>query len=482
VHERLFADVTQLIESPSSEERVAVLYCLTHFLNAFDPLRVLRVILSQAEQICHMIRCQVLSALSIFYAGSSRKFFLSDDPTEIDAQNALIRYSLDSHPLVAQTAVTLVESLTLQRNAVHPSNLLSSFVSLLLSPCAHLLASPQAPLARPPRATQPLAPPAKLGSLSAGTYAHSATITSNLAFAAPDSVLFGDCADRLNIRGWASPKVAPTQTGQESPITCVRYLENHAFPLVFAANRRGHCLAMSAADEKLVLVSGLRFPVPSFDATQMNYAFDVDPVYGRLTAYEPGVSEALLAYDLRAERVLAPVAFDGRPIWAARGIAAGTSMIGVCTERALEIADLRTKDSIATMGLAAHALDFHVVDATGPSFLVCARTGFVQAFDLRHMDRQLKSMQVKAGRAIEALSFALLPRSSKCCVGHRAGVVVLDVVNDRQTVVAGPRGWFGSGVEMVDVEHLLFHPGGSGSLLVHHTGNCLSLFHEVADA
>jgi hypothetical protein len=484
--DRLFSDVMALIESASSEECVAVVFCLTRLIPvAQDRLRILQCILAQSDQICYLVRCQVLSAISVFYEPSSRTFFFPANQIETDARDTLIRYSMDSHATVAKAATTLIESLTLQQNVVHRSNVLDSFVALVLGPIRHILEAPGGPLVRPQQISLMVLPPVRLAHENPKirftlreTYAHPLPITSNLEFSAPDYVLFGDTSDGIVLKPWTPAKCEVTRTGLESPVTCIRYIDNHSFPLVFASNRRGHCLTMSFADEQLTIINGMRFPTRAFDATDTRYCFEVDPVYGRLIAHEPAISEALLVYDLRMERIRPSLVFPGKRVCAAHGIAAGTSMIGVCTSRSFEIVDLRMKDSIASFSLAADALDFRVVDATGPSFLVCSKSGFVQAIDLRHIDRALKSMQIRASRPIDALSFEMLPNSSKCCIGHRDGLAILDVVNGKQKVVGGTRGLFGAGSEMSDVEHLLFDPTEHYGMMVHHGENYLSLLTE----
>jgi hypothetical protein len=162
----------------------------------------------------------------------------------------------------------------------------------------------------------------------------------------------------------------------------------------------------------------------------------------------------LLVYDLRAEQAAPPAPLPGKRIKVARGVAEGSSIVGVCASGSFDLVDLRIRDAIMSLGIEGTPIDFRVVDPTKPAFLVCSDTGLLRLFDVRNAGKQAKRLRLRA--AAQALSFDT--RGAVCVVGHTAGIVMADVANDKQIVVAGSHGWFGTGIEMKDVENVLFHP------------------------
>lgn len=509
----LFKEVTSLSEETSTDIRVALVYCLTQFIVDYRaPYQgeILTFILSNRSQPCFLIRCQVLSALSYYYQKFPEKFLAvnstaaanendndndseNDSETALDilAHDSLIELSCDAHPVVAETAASIISSITNgdTDKIAKPSNLLDSFCSLILQPIGHILTfnrksrSIDRPMSSFACTTRPkVAPPAyyNIGGVGGGQssflsqgkfrkiqnmlkigpiYTHNTAVTSNFVYLPPKQLLFGDKEGVINIKNWNDGKVTQSHKISENELVCMKYVENSSYPLLFASTTRGSCLCHSFAyKEPIKLLSAFQLHSTRPDPCHF---FDVDTVYGRLFSYEPHYSSNLTLFDLRSEIEKPDVTFEGKTICSFHCVNQGTSIVAVCTDdRVFNLVDVRIKETVISVNLSNRPFDFRVVDPTDPSFAVLLEGGAVEFFDLKNIEGTRRSSRMLSVPPIDVASFDVSTDMLCGAIGHSNGLSLVDLMNQKITPFNSFQGWFGGGQTFDHISRTLFSPQG----------------------
>lgn len=505
----LFKEVKSLSDEGSTELRVALVYCLTQFVIDFRmPYQgeILAFILSNRSQPCYLIRCQVLSALSYYYQKFPEKFISvnsmdgeQEQETESDSNSrklsqldllshqSLLELSFDAHPLVAETATSIISSITNgdTDNIAKPSNLLDSFCSLILFPIGHVLASNKSssidrPMSIFAASKRPkVAPPAYFNLGGSGVigsslllqgksrrlqnmlkigpiYNHPTQVTSNFVYLPPKQLLFGDKKGVINIKNWNDGKVAQSHKISDSELVCMKYVENSSFPLLFCSTTHGSCLCHSFAyKEPIKLLSAFQFHSSN---QEPRHFFDVDAVYGRLFSYEPHHSDSLTLFDLRSEIEMPDVKFVGKTISSFHCVNQGTSIVAVCTnDNVFNLVDVRIKETVISVNLAARPFDFRVIDPTDPSFAVLLDGGVVEFFDLKNIEGSRRSSRIVSQPPVEVASYDANADTLFAAIGHSNGLSLVDLINQRVNPF-NSQGWFGGGQTFGRISRTLFSP------------------------
>lgn len=476
----IYNEIKEMMKSNNTEERLCVVYCLTQFIIGFrSDLQhdIFSFIIECRKQSCFLIRCQVLSAISYFYQQFYSKFFLPDTELEMQAHDSLLELSDDPHPLVAETSSLIIDAITQKKdNLIYKSNVLDSFVSLILFPIGHILKSeeindhPISFYAMQSKSSQnePISQARNSQNLQTSKYrkiqnllklgpiyTHAHEVTSNFVYLPPKQLLFGDKDGYINIKNWNDANVTQSHKIISSPIMCMKYVENSSFPLLFSSTSRGFCLCHSFAyKEPIKLLSAFQLPC---EHDQSYRKFDVDTVYGRLFSYEPHLSNHLSLFDLRSEIQMEDVMFADKFISSFHLVNQGTSMVAVCTDdQMFNLVDVRTKEAVISVNLCSKPFDFKVMDPTEPSFSVLMQGGVVEFFDLKNVEGTRRTSRINCSPPVEVASFDAEPDMLFCSIGHSNGLSLVDLMNQKATQFNSFQGWFGGRQTFGKVSQTLF--------------------------
>ena len=491
VRERIFETMRKMNVN-SSDEKTALCFCLSQFLIQSDgPLqeKILEVLLGQSNEMCHVVRYQILMGLSFFFQRHPEAVTSPNTDIEAWAGKVLMALTKDPHPMVATMACRISER-SGQASLDRQQSIVDGYCAKILTQVhSCFLTDQEAPSISPTSADDvlivPTAPKRRaIPTMSlVSSYKHSARITSNLSYVslAPlNQVAFGDETGKVSMKAWAGTDVIKTLTMGKDPVTCIQYLNNYNCPLLAATDTAGNFVAFSLASTVTYPVSGFRlFDDPDVSNTH-RAAFDIDLVYGRLAAYRPRLSHQVRLFDIRAEQMLRPIDL-GESVIHSLGMITGTSHMGVVSDTMFQMFDLRIRDAVVSLKLNKETIDFRVADPAMLSFMACSKDGYVGMFDIRAGQDAGVVFDMHCSRRVEAMSFDVHPLYQLGVVGHSHGITMFDTVARRTSAITSNRKWFGSQLAISHVSSVLYDRTPQLSISACHNANNIATFTEVLE-
>lgn len=489
---KLLEELKLLQSNQNVEVRIALLYCLSNMTIQFSSEMhntIFDYILEQKNQNSHLIRCQILSTISYFFAQNPKCFYIPENEIQKKAHDALIEFSSDPHPIVNQTANSIIEAISVKTDIQRKSLLLDSYCALILSNISHIIADPSLPLVleksvsskrerSPINTIQPRSNKKFKALMKIGNhYIHKHNISSNFVLLPQNQMMFGDSSGTVVVKNWNDNVEASMKFFKimDHDVRYIRYLYNNAYPLLFASDIQGTCKFLTARFDNISqtkLLSASRNQFPNQDSKTI---YDFDEIYGRLFAYEPNESTDLSMYDLRSELPIGNISFENKIVRSAKYVDSGSNLIGVCTDEFLLI-DQRSRDTVRVVETQSSPIDFKVIDPTAPSFLIGQEKGVIDFFDIRNLTGTRTIYDAK----VDFLSFDAHLSTLYTGIGYSNGIVIADIINRRDFRVKNFPGLFGSGQPLGRISQCLFHQA-TLSMNVLNGQNEIVLLQETAD-
>lgn len=457
----IFNKIKDLIKSNDPEERIVVLYCLSQSIinDGKSNLNeeILQFIIDQSDDSCHLIRCQILSAVSYYYAKERNVFIEPVTKLNQDAHELMLKFNEDAHPLIFEKASQIAEEIIKQDKIIQPSYLLESYFTLILGSIQHVLKSPELPYSmyfQPKNDFNIVATKQKNNEKIqnflkiVSSYSHPYQITSNFVSLPSSKLVFGDSNGNINISNWNSTSLEILNVDKiniKQSINCIRYYDNFSYPLLFTSNESGIISSYFLSyNNEIRLISSFKIPNAQKNS---KYIFDVNQNYGKLFFYESLNSSEINLFDLKAQQIQNSFSFDGNIIKSAYCINPGTSLVGACT-KSFYLFDLRTKEIITSCSLPGNPFDFRVIDKNdGLFFSICMDNGTINTFDLRSIDgthnKFVSSLPIvpTSQQKAKVLSFDSYYDGNYYSIGHEYGLTFIDLINQKQVNYTNFSNW-----------------------------------------
>ncbi|EAY13810.1 hypothetical protein TVAG_468260 [Trichomonas vaginalis G3] len=435
-------------------------------------LKILKYICQFISSSFYIIRCQVLSAISVFYSkihkfGEENQNEVPNDENLLAfdelASQQLILLAIDQHPSVMSATKAVYNDIANKNDPKKPSKVFECFRYKLFDKIYRIIDSTDVKISTcnndviVKHVINDLKPVKEFKDFTLGpTFTHNQEITTNICINEFNNlVYFGDLNGELHIKPFKENRIVKTAKISPVQLDHVEVIQNNGFPVLFTSNSNGFIQSYLVRDTDLTLTS-----ISDSDVTpglKCRKIFNANDISGFMLSYSENASDKIQVYDLEQERVIRTISADGFVKHAA-WCDTGSNLIGICcnNEEYFKIYDIRENKQIYNIKIPEFAYQYLTADYPNMKYSVASNFGKIYSVDLLGRDQVDSQFLVSGGQT--TCSFSMQPCTRRYLLGHEKGVTLFDTQNKVNKTLTKFWNLIGSGTTIGPVTSSIYHP------------------------